>query len=188
MLVESGCSAVCPDGTLIGHKGNRYVVWCSQIHVQSTLRLLHLPRRPPLANLEIQNGLTPRPRSVHSLVLSNTTELHAKIEQLSNRIRELEDALAKLHTGTSDEPHPLLRQELLMLKLPPGVHTTSNLEPKRVDDIVADAFGTLQIADDGGGAFFGGTAGSEFYLEDSEVRGALRLSDRLLLTICLASG
>lgn len=34
---------------------------------------------------------------------------------------------------------------------------------------MADAFGTLQIADNGGGAFFGGTAGSEFYLEDSEV-------------------
>lgn len=41
---------------------------------------------------------------------------------------------------------------------------------KKAEDIVADAFGTLQIADNGGGAFFGGTAGSEFYLEDSEVR------------------
>lgn len=118
-----------------------------------------------------------------SLVLSNTTELHAKIEQLSNRTRELEDALAKLHSGTSDEPHPLLRQELLMLKLPPGVHTTSDLEVKRAEDIVADAFGTLQIADNGGGAFFGGTAGSEFYLGDSEVRSAPYASD-LLLNIC----
>ena len=107
-----------------------------------------------------------------SLVLSNTIELHGKIEQLSARIRELEDALAKLHNGTSDEPHPLLHQELLLLKLPPGVHTTSDLDVKRAEDIVADAFGTLQIADNGGGAFFGGTAGSEFYLGDSEVRGA----------------
>lgn len=118
-----------------------------------------------------------------SLVLSNTTELHTKIEQLSNRTRELEDALAKLHSGTSDEPHPLLRQELLMLKLPPGVHTTSDLEVKRAEDIVADAFGTLQIADNGGGAFFGGTAGSEFYLGDSEVRGPPHTSG-LLLNIC----
>lgn len=125
------------------------------------------------------SGLTPS--RVPRLVLSNTTELHAKIEQLSNRIRELEDALAKLYNGTSDEPHPLLRQELLVLKLPPGVHTTSNLEVKRAEDIVADAFGTLQIADNGGGAFFGGTAGSEFYLGDSEVRGALHISSCLLI-------
>jgi hypothetical protein len=120
---------------------------------------------------------------LRSLVLSNTAELHTKIEQLSNRTRELEDALAKLHSGTSDEPHPLLRQELLMLKLPPGVHTTSDLEMKRAEDIVADAFGTLQIADDGGGAFFGGTAGSEFYLGDSEVRGSPHIPC-LRLIIC----
>jgi len=74
-----------------------------------------------------------------------------------------------------------------MLKLPPGVHTTSDLEVKRTEDIVADAFGTLQIADNGGGAFFGGTAGSEFYLGDSEVRGALHITGRLLI-ICLALG
>src|SRR5258706_11213052 len=125
---------------------------------------------PALINLE--KRLAKLTLCCRSLVLSNTTELHTKIEQLSNRTRELEDALAKLHNGTSDEPHPLLRQELLMLKLPPGVHTTSDLDVKRAEDIVADAFGTLQIADNGGGAFFGGTAGSEFYLGGSEVRGA----------------
>ena len=126
---------------------------------------------------------TGRTDRLRSLVLSNTTELHAKIEQLSNRTRELEGALAKLHSGTSDEPHPLLRQELLMLKLPPGIHTTSDLEVKRAEDIVADAFGTLQIGDDGGGAFFGGTAGSEFYLGDSEVRDAPHTPGPLLI-IC----
>ena len=44
MLTESGCSAVCPDGTLVGHKGNRYVIWCTKIYIQviPRLRRLHL--------------------------------------------------------------------------------------------------------------------------------------------------
>jgi hypothetical protein len=178
MLTESGCSAVCPDGTLVGHRGNRYVIWRAKIYIQYIPCLLRLPCSNEFGKSTTRTDFLAR---LHSLVLSNTTELHAKIEQLSNRIHELEDALAKLHNGTSDEPHPLLRQELLMLKLPPGVHTTSDLEVKRAEDIVADAFGTLQIADNGGGAFFGGTAGSEFYLGDSEVRGALHISGHLLI-------
>jgi hypothetical protein len=38
------------------------------------------------------------------LILTNTAELHNKIESMSARIRELEEALAK----KSDGPHPLL--------------------------------------------------------------------------------
>jgi hypothetical protein len=51
-------------------------------------------------------------------VLANTEELHEKIEALSDRVRKLEDALTNTHTLLSDEPHPLLTSELLLIKRP----------------------------------------------------------------------
>lgn len=51
-------------------------------------------------------------------VLANTEELHEKIETLADRVRKLEDALADTHTSLSDEPHPLLKEELLTIKRP----------------------------------------------------------------------
>lgn len=52
------------------------------------------------------------------MVLANTEELHTKIERLCSRVRELEDALRLLQKHVSKEQHPLLREELLALKVP----------------------------------------------------------------------
>ncbi|KAF5337739.1 hypothetical protein D9758_016027 [Tetrapyrgos nigripes] len=52
------------------------------------------------------------------LILSGTQELHDRISQLCSRIRELEEALASVQSRVSDEPHPLLKSELLMIKVP----------------------------------------------------------------------
>ncbi|KAG6897386.1 hypothetical protein C0992_002048 [Termitomyces sp. T32_za158] len=58
-------------------------------------------------------------------VLANTEVLHEKINQLSNRVRSLEDALAQSYAVHSNFPHPLLAEELLQIKRP--------LERERLD-------------------------------------------------------
>ncbi|KII86662.1 hypothetical protein PLICRDRAFT_43302 [Plicaturopsis crispa FD-325 SS-3] len=49
-------------------------------------------------------------------ILANTEELHAKIIQMSCRIKELEEALATLQSSLTSEMHPLLAQDLLSIK------------------------------------------------------------------------
>ncbi|PVF92900.1 hypothetical protein CPB86DRAFT_790710 [Serendipita vermifera] len=77
----------------------------------------------------------------HRLILSSTEDLHARIDELTERIRELEDALAKLQALHSDDPHPLL--------------SNSN-------DAPITSFGSLVIRDDGNTRFFGATSGVEW--------------------------
>lgn len=50
--------------------------------------------------------------------MANTEVLHEKIGQLSNRVRELEDALAAAQYTSTREPHPLLHEDLLSIKNP----------------------------------------------------------------------
>lgn len=58
-------------------------------------------------------------------VLANTESLHEKINQLSNRVRQLEDALTESHRIHSSFTHPLLTEDLLQIKRP--------LERERLD-------------------------------------------------------
>jgi len=51
-------------------------------------------------------------------VLANTEVLHEKINQLSSRVRHLEDALAESYGTHSTHNHPLLTEELLKIKRP----------------------------------------------------------------------
>jgi hypothetical protein len=44
--------------------------------------------------------------------------LHDKISELCDRVRHLEDALAQSQSLHSTEPHPLLREDLLLIKRP----------------------------------------------------------------------
>ena len=77
-------------------------------------------------------------------MLANTEVLHEKIQVLSNRVRQLEDALANLQSERSSEPHPLLAPELLLLKRPlerePPEPTR---EPEAESAEVIDAVGSL---------------------------------------------
>jgi hypothetical protein len=52
------------------------------------------------------------------IVIANTEVLHDKINQLANRVRQLEDALAAAHAMNTLEPHPLLQGDLLSIKNP----------------------------------------------------------------------
>ncbi|KAF7986118.1 hypothetical protein HWV62_41559 [Athelia sp. TMB] len=73
---------------------------------------------------------------------------------MSQRIRQLEDALAILQSTVSTDPHPLLVDVL----------HSANSSPVKQPDFLAetmDAFGTLTIGDSGESKYFGPSAGSE---------------------------
>ena len=67
--------------------------------------------------------------------MAGAEQLHEKIFQLSDRVRQLEDALESLQSRCSNQPHPLLSPELLKIKTsqelygtminPPNLHTSS---------------------------------------------------------------
>lgn len=93
----------------------------------------------------------------------DTGDLNQKVSQMSQRIRDLEDALVLLQSQISTEPHPLLRDELLHVKDLPEKRPSA--EPDASEDPLAgepvDAFGTLTIDNSGESLYFGATAGSE---------------------------
>lgn len=88
---------------------------------------------------------------------------------MSARIRQLEDALAVLHSSVSHDtqPHPLLQRDLLQIKSIIDLHSaieqaTENEETTELDDSrVLDTFGTLALHDDGASTFYGRSAGHE---------------------------
>ncbi|KAJ7617219.1 fungal-specific transcription factor domain-containing protein [Roridomyces roridus] len=115
-------------------------------------------------------------------ILSNTEELHDRIEELCGRIRELEDALRALQETVSDRPHPLLQTDPLHLKshsqpVQGGPSPASSEQSTLVDEFnfndpaprseegnFIDSFGTLTLGLHGEGNFLGQTARSEYLL------------------------
>lgn len=101
-------------------------------------------------------------------MLADTEKLHQKIAHMSDRIRQLEDALSILQSTVTNEPHPLLDRDLLKIKSSIELHAAiqdSEGVPQQADEEVdeqyIDAFGTLAIRDDGAATFYGRSAGSE---------------------------
>lgn len=116
-------------------------------------------------------------------ILADTEQLHEKIYEMSNRIRQLEDALAILQSTVSDLRHPLLAEELLKVKfgsesINPRQATTSDDESPTTSKSI-DALGTLTLGSSGEIQYFGSSAGSEVcvYPRDSMER----RSERYLL-------
>lgn len=89
-------------------------------------------------------------------MLADTEELHSRIAQMSQRIRQLEDALSTSHAGDSKDRHPLLREELLALKFGSDLQQVKE-EP---DDEISLSFGTLTLTESGGSKYFGASAGA----------------------------
>lgn len=89
--------------------------------------------------------------STYRFVLASTQELHEKITELCSRVRDLEDGLRVSHALNSNEPHPLLSDELLRIKAPlqreaaPRNPTTVNQQEEENNPDVIDSFGTLAI-------------------------------------------
>lgn len=82
---------------------------------------------------------------------------------MSQRIRQLEDALALLQSRVSSEKHSLLRDDLLSIKYGPEMRSLAETEPSLDDPLTGtvDAFGTLSIDDRGAARYFGVSAGLE---------------------------
>ena len=100
----------------------------------------------------------------YSFILADTEQLHEKIYEMSNRIRQLEDALAILQSSVSDLRHPLLSDELLKVKF--GSESINTRETATSDEDHApqkaiDALGTLSLGSSGKLQYLGRSAGSE---------------------------
>lgn len=83
-------------------------------------------------------------------------------------MRDLEDGLQTAHSATSSNPHPLLSDELLLVKLPPlqrdislqktSAAAVAQQEEAPSDDV--DSFGTLSISHSGETKYYGTFANS----------------------------
>jgi hypothetical protein len=71
-------------------------------------------------------------------ILANTEQLHEKITILTDRVRDLEEALEAVQKKVSSHPHPLLKPDLLRIKTSedlygpnqgPHVHAASAPQP-----------------------------------------------------------
>jgi hypothetical protein len=127
------------SGSLTTGQGNRYVL------VMSTPSIVSTPYR---------------------FVLASTQELHEKITELCSRVRDLEDGLRTSHSQNSNEPHPLLSDELLRIKAPlqresaPRNQTTVNQQEEENNPDVIDSFGTLAINGAGHASYYSQFANS----------------------------
>ncbi|KDR81167.1 hypothetical protein GALMADRAFT_222679 [Galerina marginata CBS 339.88] len=103
-------------------------------------------------------------------ILADTEQLHEKIYEMSNRIRQLEDGLAILQSTVSDQRHPLLTDELLKIKFGSEAinarQHTSDEESTAAKSI--DALGTLTLGSSGEMQYFGRSAGSERAGEEAD--------------------
>ncbi|KAH8825667.1 fungal-specific transcription factor domain-containing protein [Flagelloscypha sp. PMI_526] len=93
-------------------------------------------------------------------VMAATEHLHRRVAKMQARIRKLEDALADVHQTYSNDPHPLLRADLL------GLNIANNpfadvVQPTPIERRTIDALGTLNITEQGFSHFLGSTGGSE---------------------------
>ncbi|KAH9479083.1 putative transcriptional regulatory protein C1F7.11c [Psilocybe cubensis] len=106
-------------------------------------------------------------------ILADTQQLHDKIYEMSNRIRQLEDALAILQSTVTDQRHPLLSDELLRIKFGSEAINARKASADNADEDNStaksiDALGTLTLGSSGEVQYFGGSAGSERAGEEVE--------------------
>jgi hypothetical protein len=100
---------------------------------------------------------------MNRFILADTQQLHDKIYEMSNRIRQLEDALAILQSTVSDQRHALLNDDLLKIKFGSEAIARENPDTDEEDQTGTsiDALGTLTLGSAGEMHYFGRSAGSE---------------------------
>lgn len=103
---------------------------------------------------------------VSSLLAEDAVKLSKTIAELTNRCRQLEEALRTLQAKYSIETHPLLDPDLLTSPRGPEHHLNPPLHEATqhdydTDDVdsVQDSLGTLTIDSLGNSNFLGRTAG-----------------------------
>lgn len=139
-------------------------------HVRAAVALLSAQTR----HLRLERGLGQYKISHQGLllilqpprfVLSDTQDLHSRIVTMSQRIRQLEDALA-ITANHSEPNHPLLADHLLSIKFGPETREESMLEydeAQEEDHHTEDtlqAMGTLGADSQGELRYFGVSGGS----------------------------
>lgn len=93
-------------------------------------------------------------------VISNTRDLHHKVEEMGGRIKALEEAIEKFQASVSTKTHSLLRPELLRIKFPTELSLLAE-KPNKPTLELANTLGTLTINENGSTKYFGSTAGAE---------------------------
>lgn len=98
-----------------------------------------------------------------SLAFADAEELHKKIDRLRKRVTSLEDALRVLQSAVSDDPHPLLVEDMMDDNTGTQRKSSPLTGPplSREDEEFLDAFGTLTLGLRGESRFFGQTSRSE---------------------------
>lgn len=91
--------------------------------------------------------------------------LKQQVDEMAQRIKQLEDALALVQSTVSLDTHPLLAQHLNRVRSPPE----ATAESHSVSDELADALGTLRIGDQGNLMYYGRSGGSEVRSITSQV-------------------
>ncbi|EJD41871.1 hypothetical protein AURDEDRAFT_186302 [Auricularia subglabra TFB-10046 SS5] len=107
-----------------------------------------------------------RNRKPVSYVLEDTEHLHEKIEMMGKRIAELEEALEKLQLHISNVPHPLLADDLRLIKAPPSTQSAMKALNEETEE-VAKSLGTLTLGDRP--RFFGPHAAVDYLLMDDSL-------------------
>ncbi|KAF8582521.1 hypothetical protein K439DRAFT_1635174 [Ramaria rubella] len=126
-------------------------------------------RKRNVAALCPNGSLPPRPR----LLAEDAVKLSKTIAELTNRCRQLEDALRTLQAKHSNESHPLLEPDLLTSPHE-AEHNSSahevSLHDEEADDLnaVQDSLGTLTIDSLGNSNFLGRTAGMHMLLQSDD--------------------
>ena len=138
---------LCPDGSLVS-KGSRYVLQESLISYSHAFTLL-------------------------SYILSDTEQLHKKIEELTLRVRDLEKALDEETTGQG-RTHPLLDDAYRAIAAPP----TQADHAAEADEGAISTQGTIVVNDCGTSKWLGPTAVAAWFLED-ELDGATEQPEKL---------
>ncbi|KZP20078.1 hypothetical protein FIBSPDRAFT_892245 [Athelia psychrophila] len=132
----------------------------------NTLRFMHSPGVLQYMSKRHLHAWSNRKAEEKSLGLRSSppdTQEHQnrKISEMSQRIRQLEDALAILQSNISSEPHPLLVEQLLSVRSDPD---RSSVQDKEDHEETSKSFGTLIIGDGGQHRYFGASAGEETLL------------------------
>ncbi|EJD35923.1 hypothetical protein AURDEDRAFT_188566 [Auricularia subglabra TFB-10046 SS5] len=172
---QSGGSAPAP----VKKKRNRPTVSCAECR-----RLkLKCDRRVPCSSCSKRGCAALCPNGVLAAGPGNrrarSIQLHEKIEAMGKRIAELEDALATVQAQLSVEKHPLLAEELLLIKTPLSTQNTLTT----INDIaetVSGALGTLTLGERP--HFFGPHAAVDYLVgEESADDSASALPNDILL-------
>ncbi|PVG02031.1 hypothetical protein CPB86DRAFT_805075 [Serendipita vermifera] len=103
-------------------------------------------------------------------VLAGTTELHARVQELSTRVMKLEAALEKAHAQISNDVHPLLREEerLDITVLSSDVQEEVQAHKWEESDTISDKFSMLSIDGDVRTTRFTPSFYSLWYLSETE--------------------